>query len=426
MKQIDLGPIRHVNGEITLPGSKSLSNRALLLSALSDGTTNLTNLLKSEDTERMVEALDQLGVRIDRDDAWQEITVNGNRGIFASPNETRFSLGNAGTALRPLTAVLAMMPGTFIVDGDKYMQERPIEHLADALKQLGAQVTYLKKDGCPPLRLEGGRIKGGHAEIAGNISSQYLTALLLALPLAPNDSTITVIGEQVSKPYLDITLDIMEKFGVTASHEEYQQFRIKGGQHYKTPGSYLIEGDASSATYFFGAAAIAGGTIRVNGLGRNSVQGDIGFLDVIEAMGAKVERSDAWIEVSHGELKGIDMDLNHIPDAAMTVATLALFAKGTTRIRNIYNWRVKETDRMHAMSTELRKLGAIVETGDDYIVITPPGELKAATIDTYGDHRVAMAFSLAALGNTNIRINDPDCTAKTFPDYFDVFTALAA
>jgi 3-phosphoshikimate 1-carboxyvinyltransferase len=426
MKQIDLGPIRHVNGEITLPGSKSLSNRALLLSALSDGTTNLTNLLKSEDTERMVEALDQLGVRIDRDDAWQEITVNGNRGIFASPNETRFSLGNAGTALRPLTAVLAMMPGTFIVDGDKYMQERPIEHLADALKQLGAQVTYLKKDGCPPLRLEGGRIKGGHAEIAGNISSQYLTALLLALPLAPNDSTITVIGEQVSKPYLDITLDIMEKFGVTASHEEYQQFRIKGGQHYKTPGSYLIEGDASSATYFFGAAAIAGGTIRVNGLGRNSVQGDIGFLDVIEAMGAKVERSDAWIEVSHGELKGIDMDLNHIPDAAMTVATLALFAKGTTRIRNIYNWRVKETDRMHAMSTELRKLGAIVETGDDYIVITPPGELKAATIDTYGDHRVAMAFSLAALGNTNIRINDPDCTAKTFPDYFDMFTALAA
>lgn len=424
MKQLTLAPVESVSGQVTLPGSKSLSNRALLLSALARGQTHLINLLRSDDTSRMVDALRQLGVAIDMSEDWHDCIVSGRGGLFQSPNETTFDLGNAGTAIRPLTAMLALMPGTFTIDGDRYMRERPIEHLTDALCQLGARVKFLGKAGCPPLQLTGGRLRGGKISIPGNISSQFLTSLLLALPLAEQDSEITVIGEQVSKPYLDITLDIMAKFGATARHRDYRIFNVPGGQSYVSPGNYLIEGDASSATYFFAAAAIKGGPVRVHGLGRASVQGDIRFLDVIEAMGAEVECTDDWIEVRGGALEAIDMDLNHIPDAAMTVAAMALFARGTTVIRNIYNWRVKETDRMTAVAAELRKLGASVETGEDFIIITPPDELRDATIDTYGDHRMAMAFSLAALGNATITINDPDCTSKTFPDYFEVFASL--
>lgn len=423
MSHLELSHIAAASGEVTLPGSKSLSNRALLLSALASGQTRLDNLLKSDDTERMVDALRQLGVEIELDTSWQHCEIRGNGGLFAPPQQAEFYLGNAGTAIRPLTAVLSLVPGTWTIDGDKYMRERPIEHLAVALEQLGAGVTWLGKPGYPPLQLTGGKVKGGKVTIPGNISSQYLTALLMALPLAAEDSEITVTGEQVSTPYLDLTMDIMGRFGAHAEHDNYTVFRVPGGQHYESPGHYLIEGDASSASYFFAAAAIAGGCVRVHGLGRESVQGDIEFLDVIEKMGARVKRSDTWIEVSHGELNAIDMDLNHIPDAAMTVATLALFASGTTTIRNIYNWRVKETDRMTAMATELRKLGAEVETGEDYIRITPPEKLIPATIDTYGDHRIAMSFSLAAFG-TNVTINDPECTAKTFPDYFEVFASI--
>ena len=424
MSHLDISRIAAISGEVTLPGSKSLSNRALLLSALAGGRTRLDNLLKSDDTQRMVEALRQLGVEISLDSDWQRCSVTGNGGLFAPPQQSEFFLGNAGTAIRPLTAVLSLVPGTWTIDGDKYMRERPIGHLVAGLEQLGAEVKWLGKPGYPPLQLTGGKVKGGRVTIPGNISSQYLTALLMALPLATGNSEINVTGEQVSTPYLDLTLDIMGRFGAHAEHDNYKVFRIEGGQRYESPGHYLIEGDASSASYFFAAAAIAGGSVRVHGLGRESVQGDIDFLDVIEQMGARVKRSDTWIEVSHGKLIAIDMDLNHIPDAAMTVATMALFAKGTTTIRNIYNWRVKETDRMSAMATELRKLGAEVETGEDYIRITPPAKLLPATIDTYGDHRIAMSFSLAALG-TNVTINDPDCTAKTFPDYFDVFASIA-
>lgn len=422
MSQLTLGPIARVSGEIDLPGSKSLSNRALLLAALARGETRLINLLKSDDTIRMVEALRQLGTTVNLDADWRQCTVHGHGDLFATPARTDFFLGNAGTAIRPLTAVLALMPGTWTIDGDQYMRKRPIDHLIHALVQLGASVTWLGEAGYPPFRLQGGGIAGGKASIPGNISSQFLTALLLALPLARRDSEITVIGEQVSKPYLDLTLAIMAAFGGNASHTGYQVFRIPGKQHYVSPGRYLIEGDASSASYFFAAAAIAG-SVRVHGLGRRSVQGDIAFLDVLESMGAEVQRAEDWIQVRRGRLNGIDMDLNHIPDAAMTVATLALFADGPTRIRNIYNWRVKETDRMTAMATELRKLGATVETGDDYIRITPPDALQPATIDTYGDHRIAMAFSLAALG-TRVTINDPECTAKTFPDYFEVLASI--
>lgn len=425
MNQLTLEPIRYFSGEVNLPGSKSLSNRALLLSALASGDTRLDNLLKSDDTARMVDALRQLGVDVVLSEDWQTCLVHGNGGLFAAPRQPEFFLGNAGTAIRPLTAILALIPGTFVIDGDQYMRERPIAHLADALMHLGARVEYLGRTGYPPLELTGGEVRGGRVSIAGNISSQYLTALLLCLPLAPDDSEITVIGEQVSRPYLDITLNIMGRFGVKASHEGYKTFVIEGGQRYTSPGSYLIEGDASSATYFFAAAAIKGGTVRVHGLGKHSVQGDVHFLDVIERMGARVERSDNWVEVTKGDLVGVDMDMNHIPDAAMTVATMALFARGRTTIRNVYNWRVKETDRMTAMATELGKLGATVETGEDYISISPPDRLEAASIDTYGDHRMAMAFSLAALGDVAITINDPECTAKTFPDFFDVYRSLA-
>jgi 3-phosphoshikimate 1-carboxyvinyltransferase len=426
MKSLHLTPVRHVNGQVNLPGSKSLSNRALLLAALASGDTRLRNLLRSEDTARMLDALALLKVDIDSHSGTSDYTVHGLGQLFSPVDNSVFTLGNAGTAIRPLTSMLSLCSGRFVVDGDQYMRERPIDHLVDALRQLGAEIEYLGKLGCPPIRLLGGRIRGGRVSIKGNISSQYLTALLMSLPLAQRDSVIEVIGEQVSKPYLDITLNIMRQFGATASHDNYQLFHVNGRQQYQSPGDYLVEGDASSASYFFAAAAIKGGTVRVNGLGHNSMQGDIAFLDVIEKMGARVKRQDTWIEVSGGPLQAIDLDLNHIPDAAMTVAMLALFANGTSRIRNIYNWRVKETDRMTAMATELRKLGAEIQTGDDYIVIKPPAQILPASIDTYGDHRMAMCFSLAALGPSHITINDPDCVAKTFPDYFEAFAAVAS
>jgi 3-phosphoshikimate 1-carboxyvinyltransferase len=433
MEQLRLKPIEHFSGTVNLPGSKSLSNRALLLAALAHGETKLENLLLSEDTEQMLNALTQFGIAIEfidissgkkSDRPTTTCVVSGNGGLFVPPNESHFSLGNAGTAIRPLTSILSLSQGTFTVDGDQYMRERPIAHLAEALVQLGAKISYLGKAGCPPIKIEGGKITGGKVNIKGDISSQYLTSLLMALPLAPRDSVISIIGEQVSKPYLDITLDIMEKFGVYATHDNYQHFMLSGAQQYQSPGTYLIEGDASSASYFYAAGAIGGGPVTVTGLGSKSVQGDIAFLDVIEAMGAIVDKTDHAVTVTGGTLKGVDMDLNHIPDAAMTIAAMALFADGPTRIRNIYNWRVKETDRLHAMSTELRKLGALVETGEDFIYIEPPKQILPATIDTYGDHRIAMCFSLAAFGQNEILINDPACVAKTFPTYFELFSEL--
>ena len=421
MDQITLQPVNAISGEITLPGSKSLTNRALLLAALATGETRIVNLLSSADTGHMITALRQLGVEIKEETA--NATVVGNAGLFSKPEKKSFFLGNAGTAIRPLTAMLNMIPGRFIVDGDEYMRERPIAHLGDALTQLGASIEYLNEDGFPPIAFEGGHIEGGEVNIAGHISSQYLTALLLSLPLTEKDSTIKVIGEQVSKPYLDITLGIMKSFGVTVENDQYQKFLVQGQQNYVSPGEYLVEGDASSASYFFAAAAI-NGKVTVRGLGQHSVQGDIQFLDTIEQMGAKVERHDQHIVVRQGNLQGIDVDLNHIPDAAMTIAIMALFAKGKTRIRNVYNWRVKETDRMTAIETELRKLGANVITTKDSITIEPPAKLVSAEIDTYGDHRIAMGFSLAALGDTPITINDPDCTNKTFPNYFAEFSSV--
>jgi len=426
MKQLLLNPIKQVSGTVNVPGSKSLSNRALLLAALAQGETHLTNLLDSEDIHHMLNALSALNIKyrlsVDKTECW----VTGNGGAFTNTNELSLFLGNAGTAMRPLCAALASSQGVFTLTGEPRMEERPIGALVDSLNQAGAQIEYLKNNGYPPLKIHGKALSGGDISVDGSVSSQFLTALLMAAPLFENDSNIKIVGELVSKPYIDITLDTMAKFGVQVENYNYQGFKVKGLQQYQSPGKFLVEGDASSASYFLAAGAIKGGKVKVTGIGKTSIQGDIKFADVLEKMGAKITWADDYIEVEGAPLHGVDLDLNHIPDAAMTIATTALFAKGQTTIRNIYNWRVKETDRLAAMSAELRKVGAVVEEGHDYISITPPLKLQHAEIDTYNDHRVAMCFSLVALSDTPVTINDPGCTAKTFPDYFERFSTICS
>ncbi len=422
MDSLTLNPLCHAEGEVQLPGSKSLSNRLLLLAALAKGETRITNLLDSDDVKHMLNALQKLGVQYQLSDDRKRCTIQGTGKPFSADQPLELFLGNAGTAMRPLCAALCLGDGEFTLTGEPRMSERPIRDLVDALIPLGAQVTYLKEHGYPPLTLHAKGLKGGTVSIRGNISSQFLTALLMAAPLAQDDLIIDVEGELVSKPYIDITLHSMKLFGIHVENENYTRFVIKGNQHYQSPGEVMVEGDASSASYFLAAAAIAGGTVRVYGVGSDSVQGDKAFAEVLGKMGANITYGPTWIEVTRGDaLHAVDLDLNAIPDAAMTIATTALFAEGTTAIRNIYNWRVKETDRLSAMATELRKVGARVIEGDDYIEITPPTELTAASIDTYDDHRMAMCFSLAAFGKAPITINDPGCTRKTFPEYFDLF-----
>ena len=426
MNQLTLEPIDKIDGEVHLPGSKSMSNRALLLAALAEGTTTITNLLESDDTRHMLNALKKLGVSYTLSEDGTECVVEGRGRPFEHTEPIELFLGNAGTAMRPLTAALTLGRGRYVLTGEPRMKERPIGHLVDALREAGAAITYLENEGYPPLTIEAEGLHGGSVSINGAISSQFLTALLMAAPLAQEDMTISIIGELVSKPYIDITLDMMQRFGVDVRHENYQRFFVKSGQSYLSPGTFLVEGDASSASYFLAAAAIKGGRVKVTGIGKGSIQGDVKFADVLEKMGAKVEWGDDYVAVSRGEeLRGIDMDFNHIPDAAMTIATTALFAKGTTTLRNIYNWRVKETDRLSAMATELRKVGAEVEEGEDYLKITPPAELKHAAIDTYDDHRMAMCFSLLALDPVSVTINDPECTAKTFPTYFETLKKIS-
>ena len=418
MESLTLEPIAKVNGEVNLPGSKSVSNRALLLAALAKGTTRLTNLLDSDDIRHMLNGLKQLGVNYRLSADKTECEVDGLGHAFTTAEPLELYLGNAGTAMRPLAAALCLGSGEYTLTGEPRMKERPIGHLVDALRSAGASVEYLENEYYPPLKIVGTGLLGGDIEIDGSISSQFLTAFLMAAPLASADTVITIKGDLVSKPYIDITLHIMAQFGVKVVNRDYQQFVVKGGQQYRSPGDFLVEGDASSASYFLAAAAIKGGAIKVTGIGRNSIQGDIQFANALAAMGADIEWGEDYVIARRGELMAIDMDFNHIPDAAMTIATTALFAKGTTSIRNVYNWRVKETDRLAAMATELRKVGAEVEEGDNYITITPPTQLQHADIDTYDDHRMAMCFSLVALSDTAVTINDPKCTSKTFPDYF--------
>lgn len=419
MEQLTLNPINKIQGEVFLPGSKSLSNRALLIAALAKGTTKITNLLVSDDIKHMLKALTSLGIDYQLSECGTECSVVGNGGFFKVEQPVELYLGNAGTAMRPLCAALAASNGEFILTGEPRMKERPIGHLVDALNQLDATIEYLENKDYPPVKIQGNALSGDLVTIDGSISSQFLTAILMITPLLASDTRIIIEGELVSKPYIDITLNIMQRFGVVVQNDNYQSFLVKGGQSYQALDRYMVEGDASSASYFLAAGAIKGGQVTVHGVGKLSVQGDKHFADVLEKMGADVSWQDESITVVGKPLTGIDMDMNHIPDAAMTIATTALFAQGTTSIRNIYNWRVKETDRLSAMATELKKVGATVIEGDDFITVTPPSVLNHAEIDTYNDHRIAMCFSLVALSDTAVTINDPKCTAKTFPDYFE-------
>jgi 3-phosphoshikimate 1-carboxyvinyltransferase len=424
LESLTLQPVAHIDGTLNLPGSKSVSNRALLLAALASGTTRLTNLLDSDDVRHMLDALGALGVVYRLSDDRRGCEIDGLGHSLTTPVPLSLFLGNAGTAMRPLAAVLCLGQHDVQLTGEPRMKERPIGHLVDALRQGGAKIDYLEQENYPPLRLRGG-FRGGDITVDGSVSSQFLTALLMTAPLAAEDTVISIKGDLVSKPYIDITLALMKTFGVEVRNDDYRRFQVRGRQGYRSPGDYLVEGDASSASYFLAAAAIRGGTVRVTGIGKNSVQGDIRFADVLERMGAVIRWGDDFIECTRGELHGVDMDMNHIPDAAMTIATTALFARGVTTLRNIHNWRVKETDRLAAMAAELRKVGAVVEEGADYIVITPPVQLRYARIGTYNDHRMAMCFSLVALSDTPVTILDPKCTNKTFPDYFQQLAAIS-
>jgi 3-phosphoshikimate 1-carboxyvinyltransferase len=428
MEQLTLPASHQVQGTITLPGSKSISNRTLLLAALADGVTEIRDLLASDDTSRMLEALGMLGVKLENfaENAWR---VTGCSGNFSNKKAEIF-LGNAGTAFRPLTAALALAGGDYTLSGVPRMHERPIGDLVDALRQIGANIEYLENEGFPPLKISTANIDVSKPiKIRGDVSSQFLTALLMALPLTGKQATIEVVGELISKPYVEITLNLMSRFGIKVIREEWQRIIVFGNSSYKSPKEFYVEGDASSASYFLAAGAIAASesAITVQGVGHSSIQGDIRFVYELEKLGVDFSFGKNEIHISKPEhkIKGFDLDCNHIPDAAMTLAILALFADGTTTLRNIASWRVKETDRIAAMATELRKVGAVVEEGADYIKITPPAQLTPnAVIDTYDDHRMAMCFSLVSLGGVPITINDPKCVNKTFPDYFAQFASI--
>lgn len=453
---LDLPALDTAHGTVSLPGSKSISNRVLLLAALSQGTTVIHDLLDSDDTRVMLAALRQLGCRIAPDAVvpGQAIEVTGIGGQLPADAAATLFLGNAGTAMRPLTAALAVLGGSFEMTGVPRMYERPIGDLVDALRQLGCRIAYLGNEGFPPLKIgrpDFSRFGQAPIQVRGDVSSQFLTSLLMALPLqaGSRDIVIEVVGELISRPYIHITLELLARFGIAVKNENWQRFVIPAGSRYQSPGDIHVEADASSASYFIALGAIATGmadaadadnatgrkSIRILGVGRDSIQGDIRFVEAARAMGAQVESGPNWLQVTRGEpgqgwpLKAIDLDCNHIPDAAMTLAVMALYADGTTTLRNIASWRVKETDRIAAMAIELRKLGATVEEGPDYIRITPPAsraDWKAASIHTYDDHRVAMCFSLAAFNPAKlpVRIEDPKCVAKTFPDYFEALFSV--
>ncbi len=447
---LDLPALNAAGGTVRLPGSKSISNRVLLLAGLSEGTTTVHDLLDSDDTAVMLKALEQLGCGLQR--RWQDgrevLEVRGVGGRLRTHQAALF-LGNAGTAMRPLTAALAVMAtlqgGEFELSGVPRMHERPIGDLVDALRQLGCQVQDLGHPGYPPLRLQGRA--GGALNLAqpvrvrGDVSSQFLTALLLALPLAARTQpvVIEVEGELISKPYIDITLALLQRFGVAVQREGWQRFTIPAGSAYQSPGRIHVEGDASSASYFvaLGAIAAVDQPIRIEGVGADSIQGDIRFVEAAQAMGANIQTGPGWLSVRRGAwpLRAIELNCNHIPDAAMTLAVMALYAQGTTRLSDIGSWRVKETDRIAAMAAELRKVGAHVDEGPDWIAVTPPAPTawQRASVCTYDDHRMAMCLSLAAFNPlagaqpaVGVRIEDPRCVGKTFPDYFEALFALSA
>lgn len=459
MEFLDLAPIARVAGTVTLPGSKSITNRVLLLAALAEGTTLVRDPLQADDTSVMLDALRHLGIEWSGPahgsigaaaggdaghDIGDHLRVQGAGGPFPVRQADLF-LGNAGTAFRPLTAVLALCGGEYRLSGVSRMHERPIGDLVDALVVMGASIDYLGEQGYPPLAVHPAVLHADTVEVKADVSSQFLTALLMALPLRGADASVSaggntrvrVRGELISKPYVEITLNLMRRFGVEVLRDGWKEFSVPG-RRYASPGEIRVEGDASSASYFLAAGAISGltggGPVRVKGAGRTSIQGDVRFVEVLQRMGAHIAMGEDWIEAgagaeaaASGKLRALDADLNHIPDAAMTAAVAALFAEGTSTLRNIGSWRVKETDRIAAMAAELRKLGAVVEEGADFLRITPPHASRLtphAVIDTYEDHRMAMCFSLAALGGVPVRINDPGCVAKTFPAYFETLASI--
>jgi len=433
---LDIPALGSASGTVVLPGSKSISNRVLLLAALSEGTTSIHDLLDSDDTRVMLEALQTLGCRLRREGS--VLHMDGLGGKLGAAQAKLF-LGNAGTAMRPLTAALAVLGGDFEMSGVPRMHERPIGDLVDALRQLGCRINYLGHEGFPPLHIGMPVLSVQEPiRVRGDVSSQFLTALLMSLPLvAEQDIVIEVVGELISRPYIEITLNLLARFGVRVRRDGWQRFTIPAGCRLRSPGAIHVEADASSASYFIALGAIATGasgkkSIKIQGVGADSIQGDIRFMDAAQQMGAHIESGPNWLEISRGvwPLKAIDLDCNHIPDAAMTLAVMALYADGTTTLRNIASWRVKETDRIAAMTIELRKLGASVVEGPDFIQVTPPGapnDWRAASIHTYDDHRVAMCFSLAAFNPAGlpVRIEDPKCVAKTFPDYFEALFSVA-
>ncbi len=429
MDFIDLPAVTRASGSVRLPGSKSISNRVLLLAALSSGTTQVRALLDSDDTRVMLDALRALGVGVARLADSDDYTITGVGGAFPVKQAELF-LGNAGTAFRSLTAACALSGGEYRLKGVSRMHERPIGDLVDALRLLGARIDYLGLDGFPPLQIHPATMAADATQVRGNVSSQFLTGLMMALPLRQRESSIDVIGELISKPYIGITLAMLRRFGIEIAQDGWQRFTVPAHARYQSPGEIWVEGDASSASYFLAAGAIGGGPVRVEGVGRDSVQGDVRFADALAQMGAQIELGPNWIEArapTSGKLHAIELDCNHIPDAAMTLAVAALFADGTTTLTNIASWRVKETDRIHAMATELRKVGATVEEGADFIRITPPHASRLtphAVIDTYDDHRMAMCLSLVSLGGVPIRINDPACVNKTFPTYFNMLAGI--
>jgi 3-phosphoshikimate 1-carboxyvinyltransferase len=431
MDYLDLPRATRAGGTMRLPGSKSISNRTLLLSALARGSTTLTGLLDSDDTRVMRGALDTLGVAIETLDGPEHVRVEGiGPGSGFPVKAASIFLGNSGTSARSLTAVLAVADGNYTLSGVPRMHERPIGDLVDALEPAGARVRYLAQAGFPPLAIAPRERTGAsQLKIRGSISSQFVSGVLMALPWAGEAMTVEIEGELISKPYVDLTLNLMERFGVIVQRDGWRSFDLPGGAGYVSPGEIDVEGDASSASYFLAAGALGGGPVRVEGLGRASAQGDVRFTRVLAALGARVEFGDNWVECAgHPPFEPFDLDMNLIPDAAMTSAVLALFAKGPCTLRNIGSWRVKETDRIAAMATELRKFGATVEEGPDWLRVSPPrapdasrpvDDRQPVAVDTYDDHRMAMCFSLASFGPWRVRINEPGCVSKTFPRYFD-------
>ncbi|NIG99193.1 MAG: 3-phosphoshikimate 1-carboxyvinyltransferase [Buchnera aphidicola (Periphyllus acericola)] len=422
-KKIVINTPLKIDGEIILPGSKSITNRALLFSALSEGKTYLKNILYSDDVKYMLNALKLLGIKYNLSNDKKICKIYGVGNKFPITKNVTLFLGNAGTAVRFLLSVLSIKNSNIIITGDERMKNRPIKHLVDSLIQGEAKISYIQRKNFLPIKTNG-QFKGGTITLNGSISSQFLTALLIAAPLSLKKTKILIKGKLVSKPYIDITIKMMKSFGVIIKNFNYKFFLINGNQKYISPKKYFIEGDASSASYFLSAAAIKGGTVIIKGVGKKSIQGDIKFCSILKKMGAKIYLGKNFIQCTKNKLKSIDMDMNDIPDAAMTIAITALFSNGTTNIRNIYNWRVKETDRLYAMATELKKIGAKVEEGKDYLTITPPRKFKKVEIETYNDHRIAMCFSLISLSGTSVTILNPNCINKTFPNYFKDFLSI--